>query len=247
PGPQSGGSAPYGVPVARAGASREVMRAHLTSPGLKELSATQSPARDVATPAATSNTRVFVAVAAAFVILLLAGIGLMLMENSGQGVSVGGLADTSGAEGVGKGAQGTSSEVATFTLDCPAAAVTGGRASCVQKAECWGGLVVIAGDASARPVKCTEPHAWETFAIATLPGGLTYDMGATERDPMVRKVCASSVMLASRRGAAVKVLPSDWQTTVLPPSKERFASGVRTYRCLGGVLGADRAGSSFRP
>ncbi|MER7210058.1 serine/threonine-protein kinase [Streptosporangium sp. NPDC000239] len=248
PTPQTGGHASYGVPGARPGPGREVMRAHLTSPGLQELGVTQSPAKDAAAPTAgASNTRVFVAVAAAFVILLLAGVGLMIMENFGQGASVGGLADTSEAGGPGTGAQGTNAEVATFTLDCPAAAVPGGRASCVQKAECWGGLVVIAGDASARPVRCEEPHAWETFAIATLPGGLTYDAGAAERDPMVRKVCASSVMLSSRRGAAVKIIPSDWQIAVLPPSKERFASGVRTYRCLGSVVGGDRAGSSFRP
>ncbi|MER7131493.1 serine/threonine-protein kinase [Streptosporangium saharense] len=230
-GHRGGSHASYGAP------GREVMRAHLTSPGVQELGTTQSPARHAAVPTGGSNTRVFVAIAAAFAILLLAGVGLMLMENFGSPAST---SETGGS-------QGARAEVATVTQGCPAAAVAGARASCVEKAECWGGLVVIAGDASARSVGCAEPHSWETFAIATLPSGLTHDMSVVERDPTVRKACASSVMLASRRGAALKVAPPSWQTTVLPPSKAEFASGVRTYRCLGGVLGGDRKGSSFRP
>ncbi|MEV8636814.1 protein kinase [Streptosporangium sp. NPDC051023] len=238
--PFPGGPSPYGMPPAHPAAGKEAMRAHLTSPGLQGLGTTQSPAKDVAPPSGTSNTRVFVAVAVAFAILLLAGVGLMIMENFGQGASLSGQPDTAGVQGAKAG-------VATVTSGCPAAAVAGAQASCVEKGECWGGLVVIAGDAAARSIPCGEPHAWETFAIATLPNGLTYDTTVVERNPVVKKTCASWVMLASRRGAALKIPPAKWQTTVLPPSKDEFASGARTYRCLGGVLGTDRAGASFRP
>lgn len=55
------------------------MRSHLTSPGVRGLSGTRPPEHPV-----SSNTRVFVAVAVAFVILLLAGVGLMYVENRDQ-------------------------------------------------------------------------------------------------------------------------------------------------------------------
>jgi len=62
--------APAPAPAPAYGRSgAEPMRSHLTSPGVR-------------TP---SNSRVFVAVAVAFVILLLAGIGLMVVENRDQG------------------------------------------------------------------------------------------------------------------------------------------------------------------
>ncbi|GAA3103276.1 serine/threonine-protein kinase [Streptosporangium carneum] len=240
-----GGPSPYGLPQARPSAGKEAVRAHLTSPGLQGFGTTQSPARDVAPPPGSSNTRVFVAVAVAFAILLLAGIGLMLMDSFGQGVSVTGQSGTAGISGAVENT-GTALGVPTVTSGCPAATVAGAHASCVEKAECWGGLVVIAGDAAARSIPCDESHAWETFAIATLPSGLTYDMPSVERHQLVRKTCAARILLASRYGAA-KTLPDKWQATVLPPSKEEFARGVRTYRCLGGVVGEDRTGAAFRP
>ncbi len=237
-----GGPSPYGMPPAHPvpGAGREAVRAHLTAPGLRGLGNTQSPAKDVVPPSGGPNTRVFIAVAVAFAILLLAGVGLMLMENLGQGVSVGA---GQGSSGVAEAAV----EVATVTSGCPAVAVSGAHASCVKEAECWGGLVVNAGDATARSIGCERPHTWETFAIATLPTGLTYDTAAVEENPVVKRACASSVMLASRRGDALGVAAGKWRTTVLPPSKERFTAGVRTYRCLGGVEGTERTGASFRP
>ncbi|MEV7011510.1 serine/threonine-protein kinase [Streptosporangium sp. NPDC051022] len=248
PAPFSGAPSPYGVPPAHP-AAREPVRAHLTSPGLKGLGNTQSPATLPPPPphSGATSTRVFVAVAVAFAILLLAGIGLMVMESLGQGSSAlgpqPGVAGTATKAAAAPGVPGPAVEGSTVTSGCPAAQVAG--ASCAKKAECWGGLVVNAGDATARSVECGQPHFWETFAVATLPDGLTHDMAVVEKNPVVKKTCAASVMLASRRGGALKIAADRWQTTVLPPSRAEFTAGSRTYRCLGGVEGGERTGTFF--
>ncbi|GAA2873302.1 hypothetical protein GCM10010517_33800 [Streptosporangium fragile] len=76
---------PYGMPGVPSGPGREPVRSHLTSPGLKGTSSTQSVEARTGRPG-SSNARVFLAVAAAFLILLLAGIGLMIIENRDQGL-----------------------------------------------------------------------------------------------------------------------------------------------------------------
>lgn len=93
---------PYGMPPGHLTAGgeaggREPVRAHATSPNLRGLGETRSPARAAPGVSGPSNTRVFVAVAVAFVILLLAGIGLMIMENLGQSPSAGQRSGAAGA------------------------------------------------------------------------------------------------------------------------------------------------------
>ncbi|GAA3415685.1 serine/threonine-protein kinase [Streptosporangium vulgare] len=81
-------ASPYGTPAARGGPGGEVVRSHLTSPGLKGLSGTRPPATAPEHPS-SSNVRIFVAVAVAFAILLMAGVGLMYIENRDQTPSTG--------------------------------------------------------------------------------------------------------------------------------------------------------------
>ncbi|MFD8560671.1 serine/threonine-protein kinase [Streptosporangium canum] len=246
--PFTGPPSPYGVPPSRSAgaAGRDPVRAHLTSPGARDLVTTGSRAADVA-PSGTSNSRVFVAVVVAFTILLLAGAGVMYLENRDRKPSADQRQDTTGE--IGKAGTGTEiGKVATVTAACPAAGVPGAQAACVKEAECWGGLVVVSGDAAAKRIGCEESHSWETFAIAPLPvDSLTYDFAALGKHPVVKKVCASPVMLASRYGDARAIGAGRWHSTVLPPSKEQFELGVRTYRCLGGVLGSEKPGTFFRP
>ncbi|WP_436759620.1 serine/threonine-protein kinase [Streptosporangium sp. V21-05] len=260
PPPYARTEAPYGTPAARGGQGGEVVRSHMTSPGLKGLSGTQSPATAPAHPS-SSNVRIFVAVAVAFAILLMAGVGLMYIENRDQTPSTGqpsgsrALQNSGALQNGGGGgsaapeadASAAVPEVATVTAACPAAAVAGAGAACVAEPECWGGLVSIAGDTTAKRIGCEESHSWETFAIAPLPrDSLTYDLAALERHPTVKKVCAARIMLASRYGDARRVGQARWHSTVLPPSKEQFQGGARTYRCLGGVLGSEAPGTLFR-
>ncbi|MGJ6961612.1 serine/threonine-protein kinase [Streptosporangium sp. G11] len=265
--PEAPHASPYGSPPGLGGPGGEPVRSHLTSPGLKGLSGTQSPtAAQAQAHPASSNVRIFIAVAVAFAILLIAGIGLMYVENRDQTPSTGqqqpgsqalqgGSGDNGGNGGDGgdtapeAGASPASKvpEVATVTAACPATGVAGAGAACVAEAECWGGLVAIAGDTTAKRIGCEESHSWETFAIAPLPrDSLTYDLAALERHPTVKKVCSAQIMLSSRYGDARGVGRARWRSTVLPPSKEQFQGGARTYRCLGGVLGSEAPGTLFR-
>jgi hypothetical protein len=127
--------------------------------------------------------------------------------------------------------------VPTVTKGCPAAAVATAAARCTKTPECWNGLVVISGSATAEPLSCTGPHVWETFAIAILPTAVrTYSQNLVEANPAVRAVCSVPVLLRSRLGPARRIPAKDWDVEVLPPSQAAFDSGERAYRCLAHVL-----------
>jgi hypothetical protein len=128
--------------------------------------------------------------------------------------------------------------IATTSAGCPAAAVRGAVARCPAQPECFNGLVVIAGSATAAPLPCDQSHYWETFAIAILPAGVqTFAQPQVAADPTVRKVCAQAVMLASRQGQARLLAGPDWEIQVLPPSESAFDSGARAYRCVATEIG----------
>jgi hypothetical protein len=156
-------------------------------------------------------------------------------------------AGSSASQGAGTGTDATASAaastasvygLATTSAGCPAAAVRGAVARCPAKPECFNGLVVIAGSATAAPLPCDHSHYWETFAIAILPAGVqTFDQPVVAADPAVRRVCSQAVMLASRRGQARLRPAAEWEIQVLPPSEASFDSGARAYRCLATEIG----------
>jgi hypothetical protein len=118
-------------------------------------------------------------------------------------------------------------------------------ARCPRSPECWAGLVVPAGSASARSLPCTRPHVWQTFAIAILPAGVrTFDQDTVAANPTVRAVCSMRVLLASRRGAARQLPAGSWQIAVLPPDEAAFDSGARAYRCLAARSSGAEVGTS---
>ncbi|MQY06543.1 serine/threonine-protein kinase [Actinomadura macrotermitis] len=163
---------------------------------------------------------------------------------AGALVAFGNKGDREEAKG-GGGAQPTAAAVAgkpdvpVRTAGCPAASVPGAKAACPVTPECWGGVVSIAGDARATRRDCHTTHSLETFAIAVMPkDGETWEDRELQQHPTVRRVCSRKVMLASRRGAALRKPAAQWRFTILPPSKAAFDTGARTYRCLGG-LGLD--------
>jgi len=59
-------------------------------------------------------------------------------------------------------------------------------ARCPRSPECWAGLVVTAGSASARGLPCTRPHVWQTFAPAGqgLTGNRVLGLGLDRGQPM---------------------------------------------------------------
>ena len=137
--------------------------------------------------------------------------------------------------------------IATKSAGCPAAALRVATARCPASPECFNGLTVISGAATAEPLLCNVPHVWETFAIAILPAEVqTFDQPTVAADPTVRRVCSEAVMLASRQGPARRLPASDWDIQVLPPSEAAFNSGSRVYRCLANEIGHEPATSQFR-
>lgn len=215
-----------------------------------------------------SPNRVYAAVAGVFVILLLVGLVLMVMENrglmpwaalpamDGAGAAPTGGAPSSGGASDRSGKSGTDPAtdalgVATVSDGCPAAKVAAAKAACVTTAECWGGLVFTAGELTVRRIACEEPHVWETFAIAPLPDdALSHNLKDLERHPVIKRTCSRAVLLESRNRRARAVPSARWQVAIMPPTKEQFDRGIRAYRCVGGVLGASgqlAGGTFFRP
>ncbi len=125
--------------------------------------------------------------------------------------------------------------VATTTEHCPAASVTGASAACVKTPECWAGVNDFNGVVTASPVPCTQPHTWQTFAIAMMPSdSATFNVNIVQANPTVQALCSIKVLLASRTGAALQVPQSAWSTQVMPPDEAAYDTGVRTVRCLAG-------------
>jgi serine/threonine protein kinase len=139
--------------------------------------------------------------------------------------------------------------IPTVTSGCPAATVRAARARCPQTPECWNGLVVDAGSASARSLPCGGPHVWETFAVAILPADTrTFDQNVVAANPEVRAVCSMSVLLRSRLGPARRIPRQSWEIDVLPPDETAYDSGARAYRCVAHLLtGSGPASAQFGP
>ena len=188
--------------------------------------------------------------AAAGVVLLIAAAAVVGARVLSPGASTGGApgaAPASPATGPATTPAAAGFGVPSVTSGCPAASVPGAGARCPRDPECWAGLLVAAGSASARSLPCTSPHAWQTFAIGILPASVrTFDTGTVAANPTVRAVCSMQVLLASRRGAARQLPAGSWQITVLPPDEASFDSGARAYRCLAArSSGAEPSSSQF--
>ncbi|RCG26795.1 serine/threonine protein kinase [Sphaerisporangium album] len=226
-------------------------REAVTGPSARAVSSTLPPH----TPKQNAHTGAYVAVAGVFALLLTIGTALALHEGATPDAATTMPASAPPATGAGVGTglpsgglEPTAGAVATVTANCPAASVAAARAACSQEAECWGGIVSIAGSVTVKRRGCEEAHSWETFAVAPMPvDGITYDLQDLEAHPVVKKLCSMQVLLKSRQGVAREISPSKWMVSALPPSPEAFKEGVRVYRCVGGVMGSERPGTYFRP
>ncbi|WP_433509416.1 serine/threonine-protein kinase [Nonomuraea sp. CA-143628] len=204
---------------------------------------------DTVEPAAPRGvSRVFLVIMSVCALVLATGAGVVVYDHFARGPET---EPTPKATGEAAKKTTTAVKIAgveTYTKGCPASAVPGAKAACVKESECWGGLVITAGDTTARRLGCEETHSWETYAIAPLPAdSLTYDQRDLARHPTVKKVCAKAVLLATRYGPAKNIAGNKWISDVMPPSSAQFDQGVRVYRCVGALEGAERSGSVFRP
>lgn len=138
----------------------------------------------------------------------------------------------------------------TVTAGCPAAQVKDAQAACVEKAECWSGMVVINGKIeSIRRLPCDQDHSFETYAIALVPGDVADPYSdVLEAHPTVQKVCNMDILLASRYGDALQYGPERWESVVLPPSSDDESTKLGVYRCVATITEQSTIqGSAFRP
>jgi serine/threonine protein kinase len=234
---------PPGLPAPRTPPARSTPRAgQAVAPASFGMLPEPGPARTQAPAPARRRRPVTLLVAAAAGIVLLVGaaaaMGARLLAPGAPAAPA-----STGAGPVAAPAAGFG--VPTVTSGCLAASVPGAGARCPRSPECWAGLVISAGSASARGLPCTRPHVWQTFAIAILPAGVrTFDVGTVAGNRTVRAVCSTRVLLASRRGAALGIPAGSWQITVLPPDEAAFGGGARAYRCLAGRGSSTEASTS---
>ncbi|MEV5414354.1 serine/threonine-protein kinase [Thermopolyspora sp. NPDC052614] len=201
-------------------------------------------------PEKGGNAKIFVAIAVVFAVLLAVGVGLTLGEHRQPTGTTTGQPRLNPATTDGGTPPATTpvEQVRTTTDSCPAAKVAGANAACVAEPECWGGILSVFGSVTVNRAACDDRHVWETFAIAPLPiDGTTWNANELERHPMVKRLCTRQVLLASRVGRARQVPAEKWHLALVPPSQEAFGRGVRTFRCLGAILGEDSPGTLFRP
>ena len=233
-------SPPYSMPSARPASAG-------TDPGLPPRPGPGGTVPPI--PARGRRRPVALLAAAAGVVLLVAAAAVVGARVLSPGADTGAPAAPAITGGGPVAAPSAGLGIPTVTSGCPAASVPGAGARCPRDPECWAGLVITAGSASARNLPCTRPHVWQTFAIAILPAGVrTFDTDSVAGNPTVSAVCSTRVLLASRRATALGVPAGSWQVTVLPPDEAAFDGGARAYRCLahqGG--GADPSTSQFGP
>ncbi len=199
-------------------------------------------------PARRRPATLLVGAAAALVILVAAVIiGVCLLPHHTAPGTGGTAADRQNSSPESGPAPVGAFGVATVRIGCPAASLHLAAARCPAYPECFAGLVEISGVVSAAPLPCSEPHYWETFAIAIMPAGArTFDQPILAENPTVKAVCSMRVLLASRRITAQRIPVSSWQIEVLPPTEAAFDSGTRTFRCVANVVGTQPATSQFR-
>jgi hypothetical protein len=191
--------------------------------------------------------------AVALAVAVLGTAGVLAYQGQGQdrrssAKASAGSSGTSTSSQSAEASAGADFKVPTTTEDCPAAAVEGVNARCTTTAECWGGMVVIAGNVTVNRADCLVEHAWETYAIAPLPSdGMTVNQQELEKHPDVRRLCSRAVMAKSRQGKALRIAPARWTVDVIPPSPTEYVDGLRVLRCVATVTGQSSIGTYFRP
>ncbi|WP_200823939.1 serine/threonine-protein kinase [Nonomuraea solani] len=187
--------------------------------------------------------KALVSVIAALSLVILGGGGLIVYRQIVQAPVTGEAGPTVSAE---PEKASVFAGLDTYTENCPAAKVRDGGAACVRESECWGGLVITAGDTKARRLGCEETHSWETFAVAPIPkDAQTYVQQDLARHPTIKRVCNRRVLLASRIGTAKTIAAARWTADVMPPSQAQFEDGVRYYRCIAHLTGQEPRRSFF--
>lgn len=208
------------------------------------------PSRDAAPPRPRRRA-LLLAGAALVAVLVLVGVWFLVLREDAGGTAT----DAGAGSGEGDEPASTVSDidrygVPTVSDDCPAAAVPDGQARCTERAECWSGMVLIQDEVtSIRELACEQGHVFETYAIALVPPDVADPyLDVLEAHPVVREVCSTETMLASRFGEGLAHEPRRWESSVLPPTPEDRQQGLGVFRCVATITDVEGStGSMFRP
>jgi serine/threonine-protein kinase len=125
----------------------------------------------------------------------------------------------------------------------PEGFVTCGAMLCPAEPMCWAGTVATSGQAlSPREQACTGEHAWETFAVTTLPR----DVRRSQEDSLIKRkdiaaACSAELMAQNSRDTEKT---DGWERHPWPI--EVPGTNVRLVHCLAGPKkGGDTSGSAF--
>jgi molecular chaperone HscA len=124
----------------------------------------------------------------------------------------------------------------------PAGLVTCGERLCPAKENCWGGLVVAGGAASAGQRDCAKKHSWETFAVGFLPAdafGVSHNPLQARAD--IKALCSLDVLRARLRTPPAGAV--EWEAKALPVDSNEG----KVVHCLGARANTgETTGSIFR-
>ncbi|NUS73406.1 MAG: protein kinase [Corynebacteriales bacterium] len=102
--------------------------------------------------------------------------------------------------------------------DCP---FTPAGVQCPTEPECF--------DDALAEADCAQEHAFETFAVAALPGTVA-SVDAIEDNAYVKALCSTEALSTALGGAST----NGWTVRVIAPSADGFAAGKRDIRCVAG-------------
>ncbi|MEU8228484.1 protein kinase [Actinoplanes sp. NPDC048967] len=184
----------------------------------------------------TSRSRRWAVLAAALVVLVLAGvIGLWqtLRPDPDGGPAAGAGTPAPGADTPAAAAPGAVR---------PAGFVTCGPLLCPQEPLCWAGVTAINGRASSpRDLACAGDHTWETFAATALPADVSR---SHEDELLLRKdiaaACSARVMADRSRDRAAT---GGWEREAWPI--EVPGTDERLVHCLARPAQGEPTGSAF--
>jgi hypothetical protein len=133
---------------------------------------------------------------------------------------------------------GASQPVAPAPTPTPCGlAVTSPAVQCADTPECFGPM---GKDHRAAVVACELPHAWEVFALGSLPDGLTsVDYDSVRKTQPVRGACTATTL------ALVDFNMYAWRVDVVAPTLDAYRHGDHTFRCVAGPASGMVTGSTF--
>lgn len=119
--------------------------------------------------------------------------------------------------------------------------------NCVDPPLCFTGKLTDGDDmAAAEVINCKDEHRWEAYGKGELPESIDSPAYGVVIE---QKIVTNSCLKAGDENPLMKIMgmeASKWNSDVLPPTKDDFDKGSRTFYCVAEAKdGKDTTGSAF--